>query len=101
MDSFVYDEINSIKNLIMMSKSKIRRHAVKKEFILFVDSSAPSCYFTAAYALLTKAVDSTILHVVYTEETSKSFLEDFFSYVCPRYNGDKALLKENFPRVHF
>ena len=101
MDSFVYDEINSIKNLIMMSKSKIRRHAVKKEFILFVDSSAPSRYFSAAYALLTKAVDSTILHIVYTEETSKSFLEDFFSYVSPQYKGDKALLKDTFPRVHF
>lgn len=99
MDSFVFDEINSIKNLITMTKSKIRRHAVRKEFVLFVDSSIPGEYFGAAFALLSKSVDSVRLHIVYTDESAKEFTEDFFRYICPEYVSDKNAVKEKFGGV--
>ena len=99
MDSYVYDEINSIKNLIMMTTSKIRRHAVRKEFVLFVDSSAPAKFFSAALSMLSKNVDSVRVHVVYTDESSAEFLEDFYCFVCPDYKGNKAVLSEVYSRL--
>ena len=99
MDSFVYDEINSIKNLITMSKSKIRRHAVKKEFVLFVDSSMPAQFFAAAFSMLSKGVDSVNLHVVYTDRKAAEFLEDFYCYICPSYSENKNALEDAYPRL--
>lgn len=99
MDSFVYDEINSIKNLITMSKSRIRRHAVKKEFVLFIDSSIPAHFFAAAFSMLSKSVDSVRLHVVYTDKKAAEFLDDFYCYVCPSYTENKNALEEIYPRL--
>ncbi len=99
MDSFVFDEINSIKNLITMTKSKIRRHAVKKEFVLFVDSSLPGEYFSAAFALLSKGVDSVKLHIVLTDDHAKHFTDDFFSEICPEYGKNEQSFRDLMPRV--
>ncbi len=99
MNSFVYAEINEIKKLIMMSRKKIEEHDVKKEFVVFVDSSAPSQFFSAAFSLLTQTVDSVALHLVCTNKAAESFLNDFFEYVCPECAEDSDALAREFCRT--
>ncbi len=99
VESFIYDEINSIKNLITMGKIKIRNHGVKKEFVVFADSSAPSQFFSAALSLLTKNVDSIRIHVIYADDSAENFLQNFYEYICPLYSRKEDNITDFLPRV--
>lgn len=83
MNQYIYDEINSIKELMMPTRAKIRTHTVRDEYVVLVNTSPISKYFACASMLLAKSVDSVKTHIVYCDGSAKEFISEFLMQVCP------------------
>lgn len=99
MNQFVYDEIDCIKSIITPSKTKIRHHKVKEEYVVFVNSNPVSNFFACATMMLAKGVDSVKTHIVYCNNASTDFIDDFLTEVCPDKEENPEKWESFFARI--
>lgn len=99
MNTYLYDEINNIKELMKPSNARIRNHSVQDEYVVMVNSSKLSQMFAAALMLHTKGIDSTFLHIIIEDEVGKSFVKDFLEFSVTDSNGDLLNISKFYTRV--
>ncbi|MFR5876825.1 MAG: hypothetical protein ACLUFN_10080, partial [Eubacterium sp.] len=99
MNQYIYDEINSIKELMMPTRARIRAHRVRDEYVVLVNTSPVSKFFACASMLLAKSVDSVKTHIVYCDSSAKAFISDFLKQVCPDKNENPEGYEKFFERI--
>lgn len=99
MNQYVFDEINSIKELMMPTRARIRTHRVRDEYVVLVNASPVSKFFACASMLLAKGIDSVRTHIVYCDESSRIFIGEFLEQVCPDKNEDPDGYERFFERI--
>lgn len=99
MNQYIFDEINSVKELMMPTRARIRTHRVQDEYVVAVNSSPVSCVFACAVMLLAKSIDSVIAHIAVTDDKANDFINDFLDEVCPPKKEDPEGYERFFQRI--
>lgn len=99
MNQYIFDEINSVKDLMMPTRAKIRTHSVRNEYVVLVSDSPLARVFACSSMLLAKSVDSVRTHIILACDESKVFIDDFLAKVCPSKEENPEGYDRFFERI--